>query len=611
MMSVLGNAAYLFIDMNGGGDAYSQKYDYELEPKHRMGWRLLAAVCRGSLGIKGVEELRNKIAVGKGPDVAVALRGKNFNAIADLLDSMHCKLDYPLQAEEFLLALSRDLRGTTCDSHTGAAVGGLNSNERVAIYVHVDEHQFMYGKGLGKGVTKEEKLTDHKNFLYDLCTLRGDGSTTLCNDNNIFLLPIFTGTASVVLAGLAAPTRFSKKRHLQLLPLKAKDSQEVFLNQVKVLNDANTEEQVSIDSSWTSEGSWKTPPLHYILQELGCIPRLIKERLPEDTFTMGIFSQQYKHELLQQAFNSTFTGYGSVSALAAALVREEMTRVVVSGAHLDYHTTILDGKTVADYEFDGSILLTEEGMGSVSLPAIDYRKSVANIRDLSSIAAFASLDFKLKDWSGLWEKMGLNRFRNTLFVHRRLLKKDSITLEQLYPGDKFDFDSTAWTDMIEGICDGECQSLKLDKSHPTFDLIHLIRDKDVLWRFLEQYKAPSSPTRESRPLSYKDIGISCDKFVSVIKKMADTVRDQGIRLRVASVHIDLREKKNEELTQFYSKLWKDLGKKNQFEDLLIVTTIAGSAKSIPRLFPCLAHRFVLLEEEKEKEEEEAKQRRAS
>ena len=99
--------------------------------------------------------------------------------------------------------------------------------------------------------------------------------------------------------------------------------------------------------------------------------------------------------------------------------------------------------------------------------------------------------------------------------------------------------------------------------------------------------------------------------------MADTVRDQRIRLRLVPVHIDLREKNNEKLTQFYSKIWKDLGKEEQFKDLPIVTTVTGSAKSIPRLFPCLANRFVLLEEEKEKEEEEeeeeeeAMQRRAS
>ena len=81
----------------------------------RMGWRLLAAVCRGSLGPRGVAMLRDKIAVGKGPDVTLALRGKNFNAIADLLDKVDYKykLDYPLKAQEVLLALSHDLRGTS------------------------------------------------------------------------------------------------------------------------------------------------------------------------------------------------------------------------------------------------------------------------------------------------------------------------------------------------------------------------------------------------------------------------------------------------------------------------------------------------------------------
>jgi hypothetical protein len=635
MQTVLGNASYLYIDMNGGGDAYDEEDDSKLKPAARMGWRIFAAVPRGSLNFEGIEELRNEIAKGKGPDVAVALRGKNFNAIADLLESTHYKLDYPLKAKDVLLALSRDLRGTTCDPHTGAAVDELNFNERVAIYVHVDEHQLSYGKGLPVGAIEGDKLDAHKAFLYDLCTLRGNDRKTWCNDNNIFLFPIFTGTASIVMAGLTAPSHFKKKVHLQLSPLSAKESQKIFLKKVKILNDANTKKKVSVDSSWTSEGSGKTSPLHFLLQELGCIPRLII-LLPGNTVTMNILSQKYSAELLQQAFNSVFTDD------TAALLGEEMTRVVVSGAYVDYSRLYLDGKKVTDHEFDGNIRLTGKEGGLVRLPAIDYRKSVANIAaytgDLSSIAAFVNQEFKLKDWSDVWEEMGLDRFRNTLVVHGSLLNKDSITLEQLYPGcdisgasarivcptainlsnlramrvcdDQFKFDSTAWTAMIRGISDGECRSVKLEKDHPTFDLIHLIRDKDVLLCFLEQYKAPSSPTRESRPNGFDGINITCTKFAPVMKEMADTVRDQGMDLLVVPVHIDRREKDNKELTQFYSKLWKE----KTFEDLPIFTTVAGSAKSIPLLFPCIAHRFVLLEEEIEKEEEleeETKQRRAS
>lgn len=627
MKKVLGNAAYLFIDMNGGGDKYSKKYDYELEPAHRMGWRLLAAVCRGSLGTVGVEELREEISGGKGPDIVEALRGKKFNEIAVLLESKVCdprfpdKLARPLTAEEVLLALSRDLRDST-----GAAVGELNSNERVAIYVHVDEHQLMYGEGLGEGASEKEKLTAHKDFLYDLCTLRGDGTNTWCNDNSIFLVPLFTGTASAVLKALTHETRFSKKLFLQLLPLKGEDSQKVFLNEVHTVN-SNRGEQLSVHESWTTALNGKPPPLHFVLQELDCIPRLIKDKLPYDTATMNILSLSHNHTLLQDAFNSVGTARWPQNT--AAPFGKEMTRVVVSGAHLDNLDVVLDGKTVADYEFEGIIRVTGEGCGSVCLPVIDYRKSVANIEGLSNIAAFANLQFDFKNWSDLWEMMCLDRFQNTLIVHGSLLKQGSIiSLEKLYPGciipadsdrivcpmhedtnrkddgnwrvcnDEFIFDHPAWTAMFEGIRNGECRSFKLEENHPAFDLIHLIRDKTELWCFLEQNKGPVSPTYESSNSPNNVACIrSCKNFIDheIIQQMADAVKDQQIRLRVVPVYIDRRQKDIRYL-QFWSKLWAE----EKLKDL-IKTTVTGGAESIPHLFPCLAHRFVLLEEEKKKE----------
>ena len=150
--------------------------------------------------------------------------------------------------------------------------------------------------------------------------------------------------------------------------------------------------------------------------------------------------------------------------------------------------------------------------------------------------------------------------------------------------------------MIEGIGDGECRSVQLKKDHPTFDVIHLIRNKGVLWCFLEQYKAPNSPTRKSRSRRFDDINVTCTKFANVIKEMADAAVRQGLRLRVVPVHIDLREKNKEKLTKDYTKLWEG----EQFKDLPLFTTVTGSAESIPSLFPCIAHRFVLLEEEEER-----------
>jgi hypothetical protein len=300
---------------------------------------------------------------------------------------------------------------------------------------------------------------------------------------------------------------------------------------------------------------------------------------------------------------------------------EEMTRLVVSGAQVDNLNVVVDGKTIAQHEFDGSIRVTDTGEGSVRAPAIDYRKSVAKVGSLKSIAKFVNHDFQLDSWSDRWERMNLERVQNRLFVHSTLLKKkEAIMLQQLYPGcniptvcdedafpvitfkvvkgrelrvcnTDFVFDSTAWARIMRGICDGECRSVKLKDRHPAFDIMHLIRDGDILLCFLEQYKAPKSPTQESGSQPDTKVMKACGKFVPVMEEMAAAATVQGLSMQFVPVFIDLRKKDDGEL-QFWHEIWAPL----HSSSLHIQATVAGGADSIQHLFPCIAHRFQVLEE---------------
>jgi hypothetical protein len=312
---------------------------------------------------------------------------------------------------------------------------------------------------------------------------------------------------------------------------------------------------------------------------------------------------------------------------------EEMTRLVVSGAQVDNLNVVVDGKTIAQHEFDGSIRVTDTGKGSVRAPAIDYRNSVAEVKDfvgglvgLSSIAEFVNQDFLLDSWSDRWERMNLERVQNMLFVHYKLLDQRPIALQQLYPGcdiqalsdstafrvttfkvlkvgvlrvcdTDFVFDSTAWAHIMRGICDGECRSVKLKDRHPAFDIMHLIREGDILLCFLEQYKAPKSPTQESGSQPDTKVQNVCDKFVPVMEEMAAAATVQGLNMQFVPVFIDLRKKDDKSL-QFWHPLWKKHSSSLHIQATVAggQATVAGGAESLPQLFPCIAHRFRLLEE---------------
>jgi hypothetical protein len=630
--ALLSNSAYLLIECNGGGDGFDVE-DFLLKPESRLGWRLLAAVCRDSLKLRGVKGLRAVVKEQGAESVAHQLVGKGFPNVASLLRRRDAdvKLEDPMRPEVVLGALARDLRRDP-DS---------NENERVAIIVHVDEHQLMWGEGLPDNASEKAKLDAHKAFLYDLCTLRGDGSTTWCRTNNIFMFPIFTGTASAVLAPLLGVTHFSKLP-LHLAPFSAEDARTLFLQK---LNPTPTAESTETPKrTWTTPNTSKAVPMDFVLSELGRVPRLIIEA-STNTQVREIFNKECTCGLVHEAFDI-------VKALSKNTgVSEQLTRLIVSGVEVRMQT-IVDGRTVAQHEFDGLISRHYRSYANVSaekfairVPPTEYRLSVSDHLDGTAISQFANLEYSCPGWnednrrftlwSDLFEEMMMERFQNMLVVHRDILKRTApMTVKELYPAcctspgnmealfelplpevltlDKeqplslcdqtWSYSDRQWPRLLQTLKDRRGISRLLVKDHPAFDVIHLHRDGNVVYCFLEQVKNRDSPTRDllsdetKRSQKVQNITDSIrevlKKFYPVMVQMTKTAKDQGLELQFIPVYCD-RRMPTDEAVGFWSKYW--LGVAGTGE-LKIAATVAGSHKAMAGLFPCLEHRFVLLEE---------------
>jgi hypothetical protein len=660
--ALLSNSAYLLIDCNGGGDRYEAE-DKPLKPQFRLGWRLLAAVCRDTINLKGLTKLRWALEE-KGPtSVAQQLDSRGFPNVAELVKATlteatkKANLEHPIAAEAVLRALARDLRRNP------------NSNERVAIIVHVDEHQLMWGEGLPDGVSDEDhKLKQHKEFLYDLCTLRGDGDATWCRENNIFMFPIFTGTASAILASLLGPTNFTKL-HLKFEPFSAEDARTLFLRVLKP----------NRGGSWLKKNTSHGKPMDFVLSELGRIPRLIINAA-NDTRLRQLFTHECKSspkakkqkkmvrtedrlDVVHQAFDIVQTLYPG-SGLS-----EQLTRLIVAGVEVDMNT-IVDGRTIAQHEYEGYIIqhsrvdladaaakpgetnapqksnpaVAKLPMFAIRVPATEYRASVIGRPGLLAISAFANLDYscpgwkgrgrKCTPWSELFEKMMMERFQNMLVVHRDILKRTTpLTIEELYPAccassgnmgvpfkcplpevltidtdtvglcdQTWSYKDKEWAKLLGALEERGGISKQLEKDHPAFDMIHVLREGKVVRCFLEQVKNRDSPTRDllsdetlrSQRIQETSESVcdGLDKFLPVMVQMTKAAKDRGLELQFIPVYCDRRMPTDDDVL-FWSGFWK---KRGEVGELTIAASVAGSRMAIPSLFPCLEHRFVLLEE---------------
>jgi hypothetical protein len=617
------NSAYLLIDCNGGGDGYETQDD-DLDMACRLGWRLLAAVCRGALGFQGVQDLRAFIRARGSEAVARRLERKSLHYVAKLVrETLNGgpaeALKYAMSAKAVLRALAIDLRQDP------------TSNERVAIFIHVDEHQMMWGLGLKRGASEEDKCNAHKAFLYDLCTLRGNGGKTWCRNQNMFMFPIFTGTASAVLAPLFAATRFSKL-HLRLAPFTAREARQLFLA------------SLTAHESWLKANTSGGVPMDFVLSELGRVPRLLIEA-STNSDVQEIFSNKCEPGLVHAAFNAVRTSNSPG-------LTEQLTRLIVAGVEVNMNT-IVDGRTIAQHEYDGLIIRhyrpggpLEDDIFAIRVPATEYRTSVSQHLRQTALAAFAMLDYSCPGWnegdeqytawSELFEKMMMERFQNMVRVHREILgRTEPMAIEDLYP------DCGVWTnpDVMEAVrlprsvekqprvslcsqdsgrnClvynrdqwqqalgklpDGSCHTRLLAQDHPAFDVMHLHREGNVVFCFLEQLKNRDSPTNPILPPRSKasraniqrdlaSIRTVMEKFQPVMVHMTKEANAKGLELQFIPVYCD-RRIPSDDAAGFWAEYWRSK------KGLAIAATVAGSQRAMAGLFPCLEHRFVLLEEQ--------------
>jgi hypothetical protein len=679
--ALLCNAAYLLIDCNAGGDAFEED-DFPLEPGVRLGWRLLAAVCRDSLDLIGVRELRHAISHRGSEHVARELKGKGFPNVAELLRGTRRggqteNLGYRIFAKDVLGALAIDLRRDP------------KSDERIAIIVHVDEHQLMWGWGLPTNADETQKLQQHKEFLYDLCTLRGDGDETWCLKNNIFLFPIFSGTASTILASLFGPTNFVEV-HLKFEPFTAEDARTLFLRELK-----------SPHESWLDKKSSDPQPLDFVLSELGRIPRLIingannpqvREIFSKDCYPSSKVKKEWEISRTKCSLDLIYHAFDIVSdTLYHGLdLTEQLTRLIVAGVEVDMET-IVDGRTIAQHEFDGAIIqkplldpadvvpkldaaIVQENVQegeraeaaakhdgaivphshyrnptganprkfAIRVPAMEYRAAVLGIPGLQAISAFANLEYSCPGWNGrgqecipwpeLFERMMLERLQNMLVVHRDILKRTKpLTIEELYPRcvswrnpavrlafplpasrerleglslchnaqsrKQFVYDSRGWLTALQLLREGCCSSELLTKEHPAFDVIHLFRKGKVLHCFLEQLKNRNTPTRDLLSQRHQEtsetVRAVLKKFLPAMVRMTAAAKKQGLELQFIPVYCDRRMPTDADV-RFWLDFWTE---KAGIRGLTIAAAVVGSQMALPSLFPCLGHRFVLLEEQ--------------
>jgi hypothetical protein len=628
---LLSNSAYLLIDCNAAGDQFGTRDD-DLAPAYRLGWRLLAAVCRGALRFQGLTQLRDAILTRGSEVVAQKLDQKGFQNVANLLRKTRRggqaeDLKYPMSAEAVLGALAIDLRQDPA------------SNDRVAIFIHVDDHQMMWGRGLRRDANEEDKFNAHKEFLYDLCTLRGNGRSTWCRDQNVFMFPIFMGTASDVLAPLFAAIRFSKL-HLRLAPFTACEARKLFLA------------GFSPHESWLKPNTSGGVPLDIVLSELARIPCLVIEA-SKDKKTQEIFSKACDPARVHEALDSVRTSNSPG-------MTEQLTRLMVAGVRVGMDT-IVDGRRIAQHENDGLIIryyrpgvTVGADIFAIRLPASEYGRSVYKHLRRTALSDFAMLHYSCPGWhegdqrcpplSELFEKMMMERFQNTVRVHREILRRTQpMTIADLYPDcvtwtnsagkesfrlprsveevgwvslcsldskrNCLDYNRDQWLKALEKLPDGSCHTRLLAQDHPAFDVMHLQREGNVVCCYLEHLKgdgpAPilSSKAKQNRkkkktiqrdlnPNDSNAISIctAMDKFQPVMLHMTDEAKAKGLDLHFIPVYCDHRLP-NDAGVEFWSSYWK--GKTGR---VTIAATVAASQKAMTGLLPCLEHRFMLLKE---------------
>lgn len=279
---VLSKMKYLCIEMNGKGDSFCEM-DYSISAEESMALRLLARASLLSYSELTQFQKRKTIVYEKNQPPLANLYEKGLSFVAVLLQNFLKTKDIP-SFEDIIHAIACD-----CRNASG------NINERVGIFVHVDEHQLFFDAAKSHfGLTFEDACIRHKNFLYPLVTV---SFNNICEKENVFLFPFFTGTNHYVLKELTKSTRL-QKLHIPLNGLSSKSSRHV-------IKSLFAEENLTIHESWLkSEKPDSLAPIDVYSAELMGVPRYLwNSELSLDTLPKYVchpYSRNKLRELLAE-----------------------------------------------------------------------------------------------------------------------------------------------------------------------------------------------------------------------------------------------------------------------------------------------------------------------
>ena len=80
-------------------------------------------------------------------------------------------------------------------------------------------------------------------------------------------------------------------------------------------------------------------------------------------------------------------------------------------------------------------------------------------------------------------------------------------------------------------------------------------------------------------------------MVPIMQKMSHAAEKMNLDLKFIPVYCDRRKLKDDDV-QFWNDFWL-----NENHPVPIVAAVAASQIAVPKLFPCLEHRFVLVDAE--------------
>jgi len=282
----------------------------------------------------------------------------------------------------------------------------------------------------------DEAVESHKEYLYDLCTLRGDGNNTWCRANNITLFPIFTGTSGDVLIGLMKVTQFTKK-HIFLDILTLQDSFTLLENQfdssgIKIHDDWKKKKENS--------NEYLLSPLDVILSEIGGIPGLIKQAF----------------RVLQEILSKNIQNRQTSILEANKIIQQQLAHVISMDAPVLPVLTFLSLTGIAvrpDLKINGIPLSKSETHGlhlfrptanltacHIYIPPCRLLKMCENLDEhdhdlVKHYEEFLNLESIFKEqtnYSELFEKLNANRILLYLYTLQNISEATTCSIHQLF-----------------------------------------------------------------------------------------------------------------------------------------------------------------------------------